>query len=57
MELNVNRTKELVISFRRANINMDPILTRGQPVEMVANYKYLGTIINKLDWLSNIEAC
>ena len=28
----------------------------GQPVEMVANYKDLGTIIdNKLDWSSNIE--
>ena len=54
----MNRTKELVFDFKRAKINMDPILTRGQPMEMVANYKYLGTIIdNKLDWLSNIEAC
>ena len=37
---------------------MDPIVIRGQPVEIVTNYKYLGTIIdNKLDWSSNIEAC
>ena len=37
---------------------MDPIVIRGQPVETVTNYKYLGTIINKkLDWLPNTVAC
>ena len=57
-ELSVTRTKELVINFRRAKVNMDPIVIRGQPVEIVTNYKYLGTIIdNKLDWSPNIEAC
>ena len=58
LDLNVTRTKELVINFRRAKGNIDPIVIRGQPVETVTNYKYLGTIIdNKLDWSSNIEAC
>ena len=57
LDLNVTKTKELVINFRRAKVNMDPIVIRGQPVE-ITNYKYLGTIIdNKLDWLPNIEAC
>ena len=58
LELNVTKTKEVVINFRKAKVNMDPIVIRGQPVEIVTNYKYLGTIIdNKLDWSPNIEAC
>ena len=57
LDLNVTKTKELVINFRRAKVNMDPIVIRGQPVE-ITNYKYLGTIIdNNLDWSPNIEAC
>ena len=37
---------------------MEPIVVRGQPVEIVENNKYLRTIIDsKLDWSSNIEAC
>ena len=57
LELNVTKTKELVINFHRAKVNMDLIVIRGQPVEIVTNYKYLGTIIdNKLDWSPNIEA-
>ena len=56
--MNVTKTKGLVINFRRANISMDPIVIRGRPVEMVANYKCLGAIIdNKLDWPSNTEVC
>lgn len=58
LELNMSKTKELFINFRRAKVNMDLIISMGQPMEMVVNYKYLGTIIdNKLDWSSNIEAC
>ena len=58
LELNVTKTKELVINFRRAKVYMDPIIIRGQPVEIVTNYKYQGTIIdNKLDWSPNTEAC
>ena len=58
LELNMTKTKELFINFRRAKVDMDLIISMGQPMEMVVNYKYLGTIIdNKLDWSSNIEAC
>ena len=57
LELNVTKSKELIIDFGREKISMDPTVIRGQPVEMVENYKYLGTIINsKLDWTSNIQA-
>ena len=46
------------LSSTSTKVNMDPIVIRGQPVETVTNYKYLGTIIdNKLDWSPNIEAC
>ena len=58
LELNMTKTKELVINFRRAKVNMDLIIIMGQPMEMAVNYKYLGTIVDsKLDWSSNIEAC
>ena len=53
----MTKTKELVINFSRAKVSMDPIVIRGQPVEIVTNYKYLGTIIDKLDWSPNTEAC
>ena len=39
LELNVTKTKEVVINFRKAKVNMDPIVIRGQPVEIVTNYK------------------
>ena len=57
LDLNVTKTKEFIINFRRAKVSKDPIVIRIQPVEIVTNYKYLGTIIdNKLDWSPNIEA-
>ena len=57
LDLNVTKTKEFVINFRRAKVKLDPIVIRGQPVEIFTNFKYLGTIIdNKLDWSPNIEA-
>ena len=46
-----------LVASAKAKVNMDPIVIRGQPVEIVTNYKYLGTIIDKLDWSPNIEAC
>ena len=38
LELNVTKTKEVVINFRKAKVNMDPIVIRGQPVEIVSNF-------------------
>ena len=39
LELNVTKTEELVIDFRTAMVNVDPIAIQGQSVEMVANYE------------------
>ena len=39
LELNVTKTEELVIDFRRAMVNVDPIAIQGQSVEMVTNYE------------------
>ena len=49
--LNVKKTKEVIFDFR---VNKDPIVPitiKGEIVEIVDSYKYLGiTIDNKLDW-------
>ena len=57
LELNVTKTKELIMDFRRNKNTVDPIVIKGEPVEMVDTYKYLGTIIdNQLDWSPNVDA-
>ena len=53
--LNVSKTKELVVDFRVAptDTGAEPFTIKGQSVEMVSAYKYLGTVIdNKLSWTS-----
>ena len=37
LDLNVTKTKEFVINFRRAKVKLDPIVIRGQPVEIVTH--------------------
>ena len=57
LELNVTKTKELVVDFRRTRPCVDPIIIKGEPVEQVDHYKYLGTLIdNRLDWSPNVDA-
>ena len=53
LALNVSKTKELVVDFRVAptDTETEPINIKGQSVEMVSAYKYLGVVIcNKLSW-------
>jgi hypothetical protein len=53
----VTKTKELIVDFRRKKSPIDPIIIKGEQVEMVDTYKYLGTIIdNQLDWSPNVDA-
>lgn len=56
LDLNISKTKEVCIDFRRAT---SPTLTstiQGQSVEIVSSYKYLGTIIDdKLKFDENTD--
>ncbi|KAJ8273972.1 hypothetical protein COCON_G00085970 [Conger conger] len=57
MQLNITKTKEMVVDFRRTKPPMLPISIEGVNVEVVSTYKYLGVQLdNKLDWSANTEA-
>ena len=54
LELNVVKTKELVIDFRSGVHHPTPVNINGQNIEIVHSYKYLGTTIDdKLRWDDN----
>ena len=49
-----SKTKKLVTDFRRNDSSPVPLQIKGQQVEIVHQYKYLGTILDdKLDWTEN----
>ena len=55
--LNVSKTKEIVGDFRRDPPPLRPLVINGEEVEIVGEYKYLGSIIDcKLDWSPNALA-
>ena len=56
LELNISKTKELLIDFRRGPHPTQNTVINGQPVEIVPSYKYLGTIIDsKLKFDENTD--
>ena len=46
LELNVNKTKEMVIDFRNKKTPITSIVINNEAVEVVSSYKYLGTVID-----------
>ena len=57
LQLNVTKTKELVVDLRRAKSSGTPVSIQGVPVDTVEEYKYLGVYLNnKLDWTRHAEA-
>ncbi|KAI3373786.1 hypothetical protein L3Q82_022363 [Scortum barcoo] len=58
LRLNVNKTREMVIDFRRKKMPSQPLYgSGGRWWNEVEDYKYLGVVIdNRLDWKSNMEA-
>ena len=49
--LNIKKTKELILDFRLNDNDHEPIEIKGEPVEIVKEYKYLGVIFDKyLEW-------
>ena len=57
LDLNVSKTKELVIDFRLNSAPLPDLIIDGELVERVESYKYLGTVIdNKLNFACNTNA-
>ena len=57
LRLNVDKTREMVIDFRRNRPAPQPLSIQGDKVTEAVDYKYLGVHIdNRLDWKTNTEA-
>ncbi len=57
LSLNVSKTKELIVDFRkRQQLLYTPLMISGTPVERVSSFKYLGVNISKdLTWTAHIQ--
>lgn len=55
--LNVTKTKEMIIDFGRNKNIKGPLIIKGQTVEVVNTFKFLGSYIyhdvNDLQWYQN----
>lgn len=57
LQLNVAKTQELIIDFRKKKQTVVPVFIKGKPIETVDTYKYLGVHLdNKLNWKRNSDA-
>ncbi len=57
LSLNVSKTKELVVDFRkRQQRPLTPLMISGTPVERVSSFKYLGVNISEdMTWTTHIQ--
>ena len=56
LDLNVKKTKEMLIDFRKAPTVTPDLFPDGVKVERVTEYKYLGIVLdNKLNLNKNID--
>ena len=56
LELNVSKTKELVIDYRKQKPDLDHIMINNSAVQRTNNYKYLGVVIDdNLMWHDHIN--
>ena len=46
LELNVKKTKEMIVDFRRTHCDHEPLVINNVAVDVVESYKYLGTMID-----------
>ncbi len=57
LSLNINKTKELVVDFRRQSREHTPITINKTPVERVNSFKFLGVHITEdLTWSAHTDA-
>jgi hypothetical protein len=55
--LNVEKTKEIVIDYRKTTTVKNPLLINGQMVEIVHGFKYLGILMNdEIKWEEQLLA-
>ena len=56
LEMNVGKTKEMIVDYKRNQTDVAALQLKGQTVERVQEYRYLGTVIdNKLSFAKNAE--
>lgn len=56
LELNVSKTKEMTIDFRKTQSDLEPLEIKGKSVETVKDFKFLGLVLsNDLKWEKNTE--
>ena len=56
LELNVSKTKEMIVDFRRPSKSPPPILIKNVEVERVSTYKYLVSVLDeKLAWTAHVD--
>ena len=56
LELNVNKTKEVIVDFRKGNMAHSPISINDRTVEIVSVFKFLGIqLSNCLSWQTNTD--
>jgi len=56
LKLNTTKTKDMIIDFRTRTVDHVTTIIKGQTVEQVESFKYLGTIIDlKLSFESNCD--
>ena len=57
LSLNVNKTKEIVVNFRKCKGERAPVHINGDEGEMVESFKFLGAqITNNLSWYLHADA-
>ncbi|TWW67365.1 hypothetical protein D4764_02G0004060 [Takifugu flavidus] len=57
LQLNVTKTKEMVLDFSKSKSPPSPVCISGKDVEIVPSYKFLGVQLdNKLEWSTNTDA-
>ena len=57
LELNVSKTKELIVDFRRGQNSIEPVMIGNDAVEIVDTFKYLGVVLDsKLDFKAHVQA-
>ena len=57
LSLNVSKTKDLIVDYRKRRAKQGPVNIDGAEVELVDSFKFLGVhITNKLSWAKHTRA-